>query len=196
MTDEVSKKDGKLLLKLARQTILSKFGQEDDEPGSLKTEVSKKILEEKRGIFVTLHKKRDLRGCIGNIEPVKTVFEGVVDNARHAAFNDSRFSPLSYEELKDTSIEVSILTRPEIVDYTDTQGLIAKIRPGIDGVIIKKDYHSATFLPQVWEQLKNPEIFLNHLCTKAGLSSDEWKSGDLIVLTYQVQSFEDVSTRI
>jgi len=196
MTDELSKKDGKLLLKLARQTILTQLGQEDDEPESLKTEVSKKILEEKRGIFVSLHKKKDLRGCIGNIEPVKTVFEGVVDNARHAAFNDSRFSPLTYEEVKDTTIEVSILTRPEIVDYTDTKDLIAKIRPGIDGVIIKKHYHSATFLPQVWEQLKTPEIFLNHLCMKAGLSSDEWKSGDLIVSTYQVQSFEDNFTPI
>ena len=196
MTDKLSKKDGELLLKLARQTILRKFGQEDEEPESLKTEVSKKILEEKRGIFVSLHKKRDLRGCIGNIEPVKTVFEGVMDNAKHAAFNDSRFSPLSYEELKDTSIEVSILTRPEVVDYADAEDLIAKIRPDIDGVMIKKHYHSATFLPQVWKQLKDPKIFLKHRCMKAGLSSDEWQSGDLIVSTYQVQSFEDSFTPI
>lgn len=196
MTDKLSKKDGKLLLKLARQTILSQLGQEDEESGSFKTEVSKKILEEKRGIFVSLHKKRDLRGCIGNIEPVKTVFEGVVDNARQAAFNDSRFSLLSYEELKDTTIEVSILTRPEIVDYADAEDLIAKIRPDIDGVMIKKHYHSATFLPQVWEQLKDHKTFLSHLCMKAGLSLDEWKSGDLIVSTYQVQSFENIFTPI
>ena len=192
MTDKLSKRDGELLLKLARQTILCKFGQEDDELGSLKAEVSKNILEEKRGVFVSLHKKKDLRGCIGNIDPVKTVFEGVVDNARHAAFNDSRFSPLSYEELKNTSIEVSILTRPKIIDYTDARDLIAKLRPDTDGVIIKKNYHSATFLPQVWKQLKDPKTFLSHLCMKAGLSSNEWKSGDLIVSTYQVQSFEDV----
>lgn len=196
MTDKLSKKDGELLLKLARQTILHKFGHEEDEPGLLKSRVSKKIVEEKRGVFVSLHKKRKLRGCIGNIAPVKTVFAGVVDNAKHAAFNDSRFSPLSYEELKDTRIEVSILTRPKIVDYTNAQDLIAKIRPDIDGVIIKKRHHSATFLPQVWKQLRDPKIFLKHLCQKAGLSSDEWKSGDLIVSTYQVQSFEDVFTPI
>ncbi|MCD4722700.1 MAG: AmmeMemoRadiSam system protein A [Desulfobacula sp.] len=191
MTDKLSKKDGELLLKLARQTILRKFGQEDGELGSLKTKISKKVLEENRGTFVSLHKKGDLRGCIGNIEPVKTVFEGVVDNARHAAFNDSRFSPLSYEELKDTSIEVSILTRPKIVDYTDAEDLIAKLRPDIDGVMIKKHSHSATFLPQVWKQLKDPQFFLNHLCMKAGLKSDEWKSGDLTISTYQVQLFEE-----
>ncbi|MCK5349109.1 MAG: AmmeMemoRadiSam system protein A [Desulfobacula sp.] len=191
MTDKLSKRDGELLLKLARQTILCKFGQEDDELGSLKAEVSKNILEEKRGIFVSLHKKKDLRGCIGNIDPVKTVFEGVVDNARHAAFNDSRFSPLSYEELKETIIEVSILTRPQKLDYTDAQDLIAKLRPDVDGVMIKKRHHSSTFLPQVWKQLKEPRTFLTHLCIKAGLSSDEWKSGDLSVLTYQVQLFEE-----
>ena len=191
MTDKLSKKDGILLLKLARESILREFGQEDDKLGSLKTKVSTLVLEENRGTFVSLHKKGDLRGCIGNIEPVKTVLEGVMDNARHAAFNDSRFSPLSYEELKDTTIEVSILTRPEKVDYTDAENLIAKLRPHIDGVMIQKHYHSATFLPQVWKQLKDPKTFLTHLCTKAGLPPDEWKSGDLSVSIYQVQLFEE-----
>ncbi|WP_299976488.1 AmmeMemoRadiSam system protein A [Desulfobacula sp.] len=191
MTDKLSKKDGTLLLELARESILCELGQEDDKLGSLKTKVSTLVLEESRGTFVSLHKKGDLRGCIGNIEPVKTVFEGVRDNAKHAAFNDSRFSPLSYKELKDTIIEVSILTRPQKLDYTDAEDLIAKLRPDIDGVIIKKHYHSSTFLPQVWKQLKEPKTFLTHLCRKAGLSPDEWKSGGLSVLTYQVQLFEE-----
>ncbi|MBC2705344.1 AmmeMemoRadiSam system protein A [Desulfobacula sp.] len=191
MTDKLSKKDGTLLLKLARESILCEFGQEDDTLGSLKSKVPTLVLEEIRGTFVSLHKKGNLRGCIGNIEPVKTVFEGVRDNARHAAFNDSRFSPLSYEELKETIIEVSILTRPQKLDYTDAQDLIAKLRPDVDGVMIKKRYHGATFLPQVWKQLKEPRTFLTHLCIKAGLSSDEWKSGDLSVLTYQVQLFKE-----
>ena len=191
MTDKLSKNDGALLLKLARESILNRFGQDADTLRSLKAKVSTLVLEQNRGTFVSLHKKGNLRGCIGNIDPVKTVFEGVRDNARHAAFNDSRFSPLSFEELKDTTIEVSILTRPEIVDYTDARDLIAKLRPGTDGVMIKKRYHSATFLPQVWNQLKDPKIFLTHLCVKAGLSSDEWKSGDLNVSIYQVQLFEE-----
>jgi len=125
-------------LQLARESILREFEKEDNALGFLKTKVSALVLEETRGIFVTLHKKGNLRGCIGNIEPVKTVFEGVRDNARHAAFNDSRFSPLSYEELKETLIEVSILTRPQKLDYTDAKDLMAKIRPDIDGVMIKK----------------------------------------------------------
>ncbi|MCK5837972.1 MAG: AmmeMemoRadiSam system protein A, partial [Desulfobacula sp.] len=138
-----------------------------------------------------LHKKGTLRGCIGNIEPAKPIFEGVKDNAKHAAFNDSRFSPLSYEELKETTIEISILTQPQKLDYTDADDLMAKLRPGIDGVMIKKQYQGATFLPQVWQQLKDPGAFLMQLCMKAGLSSDEWKSGNLSVSIYQVQSFEE-----
>ena len=191
MTEKISEKDGSLLLKLARENILGKFGKENEPIGSLKTKVSSQVLKEKRGTFVTLHKKGDLRGCIGNIDPVKTILQGVMDNARHAAFNDSRFSPLSYKELKDTLIEVSILTHPEKLDYTDAKDLIAKIRPHIDGVIIEKQYKSATFLPQVWKQLKDPKKFLTQLCMKAGLSSDEWKSCELGVSTYQVQLFEE-----
>jgi len=193
MTEKVSKEDGTLLLKIARENILGKFGKKSDVPGSLKTNVSSLVLKEKRGTFVSLHKKGDLRGCIGNIDPTKTILQGVMDNAKQAAFNDSRFSPLSYEELKDTHIEISILTPPEKLDYTDAKDLVAKLRPDIDGVMIKKQYKSATFLPQVWEQLKDPEIFLTHLCSKAGLPRDEWKSCDLNVLVYQVQSFQDKS---
>ena len=192
MTEKLSKEDGALLLKLARQNILCELGEENDNLADLKTKVSATVLKENRGTFVSLHKKGNLRGCIGNIEPIKTILQGVMDNAKNAAFNDSRFSPLSYKELEHTIIEGSILTLPKKLDYTDADDLIAKIRPGIDGVIIKKHYHSATFLPQVWEQLKNPGAFLNQLCIKAGLSKDEWESGDLSVSTYQVQLFEEV----
>jgi AmmeMemoRadiSam system protein A len=191
MTKQISKQDGILLLKLARENILDKFGKENSKIGFLKSKVSSLVLEERRGTFVSLHKKGNLRGCIGNIDPGKTIFKGIMDNARNAAFNDSRFSPLSHEELKDTIIEVSILTCPQNLDYTDTKDLIAKLRPNIDGVMLKKHYKSATFLPQVWEQLKDPEIFLNHLCSKAGLSEDEWRSCDLNILIYQVQSFQE-----
>ncbi len=191
MTEKLSKEDGALLLELARENILCELGKKNDNLTVLKTKVSTRVLKENRGTFVSLHKKGGLRGCIGNIEPVKTILQGVMDNAKHAAFNDSRFSPLSYKELENTTIEVSILTPPKKLDYTDADDLMAKIRPGIDGVIIKKHYHSATFLPQVWEQLKNPRAFLDQLCMKAGLSQEEWESGDLSVSTYQVQLFEE-----
>ncbi|MCP4671287.1 MAG: AmmeMemoRadiSam system protein A [Desulfobacula sp.] len=190
MIKKISKNDGSLLLKLARQSILQRFKKEN-QIESLKDKVSSWILKENRGTFVTLHKNSELRGCIGNIDPVKDIFTGIHDNARHAAFSDTRFTPLSFEELDDTDIEISILTQPETIDYNDYHDLITKLKPGIDGVIIQKGYKNATFLPQVWEQLKKPEMFLTHLCTKAGLMPDEWQTGDLEVLVYQVQLFEE-----
>jgi len=190
MVKKISQNDGSLLLKLARQSILQEF-KKANQLKSIKSKISSWVLEENRGTFVTLHQNSELRGCIGNIDPVKNIFTGIEDNAKHAAFSDTRFSPLSFEELDNTNIEISILTRPAKLDYNDHHDLIAKLNPGTDGVIIKKSYKNATFLPQVWEQLKSPESFLTHLCTKAGLSSDEWQQGDLEVLTYQVQSFEE-----
>jgi AmmeMemoRadiSam system protein A len=93
--------------------------------------------------------------------------------------------------LDRTQIEVSILTEPLPLAYQDSQDLIQKLRVNVDGVIIRKGHASATFLPQVWEQLPQPENFLNHLCMKAGLPADAWKDSELEVLTYQVQYFEE-----
>ncbi len=191
MTSKVSKDDGILLLELARESILNRFQNNKTKLQSLKESVSTEILEEDRGTFVTLHKNRKLRGCIGNIDPVKNIFQGVLDNAKNAAFNDARFTPLTHDDLSATTIEISILTRPEKLSYTDANDLVAKLRPDIDGVIVKKGHNSATFLPQVWAQLKEPETFLSHLCSKAGLSAIEWQLGRLDIFTYQVQFFEE-----
>jgi len=191
MGKNISKDEGRLLLRIARESILKEFGKNLDMPVSIIPDTSRDILTESRGVFVSLHKKGNLKGCIGTIEPAKPLFEGVIDNAKHAAFHDTRFNPLTFEDFLDTKIEVSILTCPEKVEYKDGWDLISKIRPDIDGVIIRKKSRSATFLPQVWKQLKNPENFLGQLCLKAGLPSDEWKTGDLSILTYQVQLFEE-----
>ena len=86
---------------------------------------------------------------------------------------------------------MSILTEPIPLEYRDGQDLIGKLRVDVDGVIIRQGHRSATFLPQVWEQLPRPEDFLTHLCMKAGISSDAWKASGLEVLTYQVQYFEE-----
>ena len=191
MEQEFSEKEGALLLKLARQGIKDQLDGLDKKDITKGADLPECIVNKSRGTFVSLHKKGKLRGCIGNIEPVKTVAQGVYDNAKHAAFDDSRFDALSEDELQDTRIEVSILTCPKEVEHDDGSDLVSKIRPGIDGVIIKKSYQSATFLPQVWKQLKTPEDFLRHLCLKAGLPSGEWKNGTLAVSVYQVESFED-----
>ena len=86
---------------------------------------------------------------------------------------------------------MSVLTEPRPLAFSDPQDLLRQLRPNVDGVIIRRGYASATFLPQVWQQLKRPELFLDHLCRKAGLAGDAWRSGRLRVFTYQVQSFEE-----
>ncbi|MBW2064518.1 MAG: AmmeMemoRadiSam system protein A [Deltaproteobacteria bacterium] len=187
--EKLTEEEGEYLISLARKTIEKELlnRESSGDPGQVPSEKFK----EKRGTFVTLTINGQLRGCIGHIVPQESVLEGVRVNAINAAFKDPRFPPLSKEELEKVKIEVSILTEPRPLDYEDAQDLLEKLSPGVDGVIIKKGYHQATFLPQVWEQLPDKKEFLTHLCLKAGLNGDEWKKGDLEVLTYQVQAFEE-----
>ncbi len=112
-------------------------------------------------------------------------------NALNAAFHDSRFSPLAREELEEIAIEVSILTEPVLLAYADGGDLLTKLRKGMDGVILRKGSQSATFLPQVWEQLPRTEDFLSHLCRKAWLPPDAWRRERLEVFVYQVQHFSE-----
>ena len=185
----MTKQDQKQLLSLARESILHylKTGE------SLKEEPKKysKELTEKRGTFVTLTIDGELRGCIGNIEPVLPVYAGVMENAINAAFRDPRFNQLEQDEYEKIDIEISILTKPKNLEYKGADDLIKKLKPDKDGVIISKNGYSATFLPQVWEQIKSSEDFLSHLCIKCGLLANEWKKGDLKVQTYEVESFDE-----
>ncbi|MBU1052717.1 MAG: AmmeMemoRadiSam system protein B [Proteobacteria bacterium] len=187
----LNEKQGQILVKLARQTIADKLGIKTN-LGQILTSISEDIsLKRKSGTFVTLKIHDQLRGCIGNLGDSETIIEGVKRNAINAAFNDHRFSPLIKQEFEDVEIEISILSEPKPLEYKDGKDLVKKLRPNVDGVIIRKGFASATFLPQVWEQLSRTEDFLTHLCIKAGLSSDEWKSSKLEVLTYNVQYFEE-----
>jgi len=187
--DQITKDQGDALIKLARQTIAQKLDIKKDYIQS--SNLKDKIFNTKKGTFVTLNKHGRLRGCIGSLIAHEPIIDGIKHNAVNAAFNDPRFPSLKKEEFNDIEIEVSVLTEPKPLSYKDADDLINKIRPNIDGLIIKKGYYSATFLPQVWEQLPSHEEFLSHLCNKAGLSSNAWKKGDLEVLTYQVQYFEE-----
>jgi len=192
MEKSVSRKEALALLRLARAAIAAKFKGKNEDTKILSVDIPEVFLTQKKGVFVTLHKKGHLRGCIGNIEPKQTLVNGIKDNAISAAFKDSRFSPLTPDELTLIDIEISILSTPEKMAYQDTRDLLSHLRPGVDGVIIEKDYRRATFLPQVWEQLPEAEDFLDHLCVKAGLSASEWKKGGLTLHTYQVQSFGEM----
>ncbi len=186
----LSQQQGVALTRLARQTIEAAFNQTAPEP-PLPKELDAPELRAERGTFVTLTRNGMLRGCIGNIIPRGSIIESVKRNAINAAFRDFRFPPLTRDELKDIHIEVSILTLPEKLEYSDARDLLSKLRPKVHGVIIEKDGASATFLPQVWDQLPEPEEFLSRLCMKAGLPANEWKSGTLKVETYEVQYFDE-----
>ena len=188
-----TEKQGQLLVKLARKTILNKLAGKSpgNDSDALVPALQDESLQAHCGTFVTLKIQGQLRGCIGNLTSTESVLDGVKRNAVNAAFHDPRFSSLSRAELDRTEIEVSILTEPLPLAYRDSQDLIQKLRVSVDGVILRKGHASATFLPQVWDQLPRPEDFLSHLCMKAGLPSDAWKSSELEVLTYQVQYFEE-----
>lgn len=124
--------------------------------------------------FVTLKRNGQLRGCIGSPQAWRSLGEDVVDNAVKAAFGDQRFAPLTAAELDGLSLSVSVLTPPVPMRFTGEQDLLNQLRPGIDGLIIEDGGRRALFLPAVWEQLPEPEQFLAHLKTKAGMAVDHW----------------------
>ena len=189
----LSEEQGQLLVKLARQTLEEHFAKQipQNEIDRLNAALTDPCFNLSCGTFVTLTIDGQLRGCIGNLTSSESLVSGVRRNTINAAFHDPRFSPLSVSDLDRIAIEVSILSEPRQLHYRDPADLLKKLRPNIDGVIIRKDLASATFLPQVWEQLPQPQDFLAHLCRKAGLTPDAWRNKQLEVSTYQVQYFEE-----
>jgi len=188
-TEKLTEEQGKYLLGEARKTIQKALSDEKEQ--EIEATGLPAVFNQRRGTFVTLTIGGNLRGCIGHIIPQESLIEGIRANAINAAFKDPRFRPLDREEWKRVRIEISILTDPKPLAYSNADDLLKKLRPGIDGVILKKGYRQSTFLPQVWDQLPHKEEFLSHLCLKAGLDGDEWKKGRLEVSTYQVQAFEE-----
>ena len=182
---------GKLLLAMARNAIAAELRGRDCNEPSLALDTPPPLLKKKMGVFVTLHHRGELRGCIGSLEPVMSLAKEVVENARHAAFHDPRFPALTQKDFLEIALEVSVLTPPRTMDYTGPEELKEKLKPGIHGVILEKHGAQATFLPQVWDQFPEPDAFLEHLCRKAGLSSHAWKGSNLVIQTYTVHSFKE-----
>jgi AmmeMemoRadiSam system protein A len=190
---ELSAEQGELLVQVARCALMKRLGRKLSAPqlDRLQEARSDPALQDPCGTFVTLKLKGDLRGCIGNLSACEPLVESVDRNAVNAGFQDPRFGPLSAAEIEQVQIEVSVLTPARGLDYAGAEDLLRKLRPGVDGVIIRQGHASATFLPQVWEQLPKPADFLGHLCLKAGLGRDAWKKSKLEVSTYQVQHFDE-----
>lgn len=184
----VTGEDKDILLKLARFAIESALIKD------IKLKRPENIspaLQEKRGCFVTLHKEGVLRGCIGVIEPTMSLFSNVETYALNAAFKDPRFPPLKKDELPKTNIEVSLLTMPRVLEFKDWKDLMIKLKPGIHGVILSNKWNSATFLPQVWEQLPDKKEFLEHLCQKGGMGKSCWKQKETTVKIYEAEHFSE-----
>ncbi len=184
----LSDPEKRALLTLARSAIAAHL---DPDRAVIRPDPVTQSLSEKRGCFVTLHLNGSLRGCIGSIEPVKPLAEGIEENALNAAFRDPRFPPLKRSELPKVHIEISVLTPPEPLAFSDPEDLKNQLEPNVHGVILSKGWHQSTFLPQVWEQLPDTEIFLAHLCQKAGMSPTCWRDEKIVVKTYEANYFAE-----
>jgi AmmeMemoRadiSam system protein A len=181
--------DRSFLLSLARQSIeKSVLGKPIP---VLELESLSPLLQEQGASFVTLTSRGYLRGCVGALEPYQSLAEDVCEHAIAAAFQDYRFPPVQAEEINDIEIEISYLTRPEVLKYENPTELPKILRPNIDGVVIRDGMRRATFLPQVWEKIPDPEEFLEQLCMKMGSPANLWWRKKLDVMTYQVEEFHE-----
>jgi len=188
-SQSLSPEDKKYLLELARTAI--KQAIEHQPPPDIDLSILSTVLKANGASFVTLTIKEQLRGCIGALEAYQPLAVDVREHAIAAALEDYRFPPVSAGELSTITIEISRLTHPMPLTYSGTDSLIQNVHPGIDGVILSDGFRRATFLPQVWEQLPQPEDFLNHLCSKMGSNPDSWRKKHLDVSTYQVEEFHE-----
>jgi len=148
-------------------------------------------LQENGASFVTLTVNGRLRGCIGTLEAYQPLALDVQEHAIAAALEDPRFPKVQPSELHDIRIEVSVLTPKVPLSYSGPDDLLHQLKPGIDGVVLQDGFRRATFLPQVWDQLPEPEQFLSHLCRKMGAPADLWQKKALNVFLYQVQEFHE-----
>jgi len=180
----LSKQEQSIALKLARETLDKVFDNKVEINQDYKQQ---DIFKEKRGVFVTLHKNKQLRGCIGLIESEISLGEGIQEMTLSAAFNDARFPALDADELPFINIEISVLTIPQRIYNID------KIELGKHGVIIKKGFNSGVFLPQVATETNwSKQQFLSQLCSqKAGLAPKCYEDPDAEIYTFEAQVFAE-----
>lgn len=189
MDDPLTPEEQKLLLELARQAIQEAVCGNFITPLDL-TRLTPR-LQEIRSSFVTLTIQGELRGCIGSLESYQPFVEDVREHAVAAALQDYRFPPVCLDELSKIRIEISRLTAPCLLCYDCQEDLPAILRPEIDGVVLRDGLQRATFLPQVWSKIPDPEAFLNQLCLKLDAAPNIWRLKKLEVYTYQVEVFHE-----
>lgn len=174
------------LLQVARTSIRHEL--ESGKAFEVRPEEYDPQLQRPGASFVTLNRGGELRGCIGSLEPVRPLVVDVCRNAHSAAFSDPRFPPLAAREFDDLDLSISVLGPAEELVFRDEADLIARLRPAVDGVVLREGARRGTFLPSVWESLPDPADFLAHLKQKAGLPPDYW-SDTLRAYRYTTESF-------
>jgi uncharacterized protein (TIGR00296 family) len=184
----ISERSGKYLLKIAKESVKyylengEKLKKPDDYPIEL---------DEELGVFVTLNKNFRLRGCIGYPEPVLPAIDATMEVAVSAAVNDPRFPEVSIIEFDDLEFEVTVLTKPELIEVAHPDQYFDEIEIGRDGLIIQKGFAKGLLLPQVaTENRFNTEEFLENTCMKAGISADSWMDESCDVYRFQGQIFK------
>lgn len=191
----LSDEEGEFLLKLARKSINSYIKDKKIISPPHETPES---LKETMGAFVTLNKKGsnrgkgELRGCIGYCEPIKPLVNAVIEVAISAATSDPRFPPVKESEMDEINLEISVLSKPKLVEVENPQEYPNKIKVGVDGLIVEKSFYKGLLLPQVpvewnWDE----EEFLCNTCMKAGLPSDCWYDSDTQIFNFQAQIFHE-----
>ncbi|MHC9543824.1 MAG: AmmeMemoRadiSam system protein B [Vulcanimicrobiota bacterium] len=180
----ITPEDRKMLLAMARET-LEEYLRNGKPPTFFKDSPIPENLKKEAGMFVTLHSKGQLRGCIGYVVGREALYKAVVSLAISSATQDPRFYPVKFEELKDIDIEISVMS--PLVKVASADDIVM----GTHGVYIKKGFHSGLFLPQVatetgWDKT----TFLRQLCSgKAGLPADAWKDKDTEIYVFTADIF-------
>ena len=182
----ITPEEKNFLLTLARKVITAKV----EGITISKDDYFSDTLNKYSGVFVSLHKRGQLRGCIGYVEGIKPLQDAVIDMALSAAFDDPRFSPLEKDELEDIEIEISVLSPLQIVSK------IESIQIGKHGLIVEKGFNRGLLLPQVAVEYNwNKEEFLEHTCQKAGLSQNSWKDPSTKIQIFSAEIFSETDQK-
>jgi AmmeMemoRadiSam system protein A len=191
MSDKLTDDEKNILLRIAREAM--EYAVKGKALPPLDVQTLTPLLREVGASFVTLTIQDDLRGCIGALEAYQSLAEDVREHAVAAAQQDPRFPPVKESELNRIKLEISRLTAPQLLEYSSSEELLKKLRPHVDGVIIRDNHRRATFLPQVWEKIPDPAEFLGHLCQKMGVRAGHWREAKLQVYVYQVEEFHEMN---
>jgi AmmeMemoRadiSam system protein A len=179
-----------ILPALARHAIEEALGAQQD--GGLSARHDADWLQAPGASFVTLTQQGRLRGCIGTLEAHRALRIDVEANAVAAALHDPRFMPLQLRELGSTRVEVSVLSAPESMPFESEADALARLRPGLDGIVLQYGSRRSTFLPQVWDQLPEPTEFISQLKRKAGLPDGFWHS-QISLQRYTVAKYQETA---